>query len=77
MAKSKRTAGPNRFPEPRGTDPAATLATATAAAAAAAALQGAGCRFLGQDFVEGDTICYRDEVWICSLGQWTRTGVAC
>lgn len=77
--KAKRPTGPNRFPEAKAQDAGSApgiVAAATAAAAAVAA-QGAGCRFLGHDFAEGEKICYRDEIWVCAMGQWARTGVAC
>jgi hypothetical protein len=79
LKQGKRLTGPNRFPDPNGGSEAAaqTVAAATAAAAAVVAVQSAGCRFLGHDFAEGETICYRNEVWVCSLGQWARTGVDC
>lgn len=77
--RGNRLIGPNLFPEHRSKDAAAAAKKVEAAMAAAAAvsLQGTSCRFLGHDFAEGETICYRDEVWVCSLGQWARTGVRC
>jgi hypothetical protein len=73
IKRSSKTVGPNRLPE--GDRAKATAAAAAASAALTAAES--GCRFLGQDFAEGDTICYRSKVWICSGGSWARTSVNC
>lgn len=62
---TKRTAvrGPNKYPEPR-------------TEAQLAALQ-SPCRYLGREFYEGDTICYRGDEWRCSAGNWIETGEKC
>jgi hypothetical protein len=54
---------PNLHPEP------VTEAHELAAAAA--------CRFLGQDFPEGSTICYQGGVWVCRAGAWSPTDEHC
>lgn len=66
----RRAAGPNRI---REGDPA----VAAAAFAAAPAATGNACRFLGHDFDEGETICYRGKTWICFGGHWSKTEVSC
>jgi hypothetical protein len=54
---------PNLYPDPL-TDDHALAAAVT-------------CQFLGRVFYEGDTICYQDGVWVCTLGAWAPTGEAC
>lgn len=70
---STKVSGPNRLSE----GDSAKARAAAAAAAAALTAAGSGCRFLGHDFAEGETICYRSKVWICSGGSWAKTAVDC
>lgn len=78
-SQRRRRSGPNRHPD-LPSDPGqakATIAAATAAAASASAGEGSGCRFLGHNFGDGETICYDDKVWICTMGRWVKTDVSC
>jgi hypothetical protein len=68
--RPSRPTGPNRLKD-------GNPSVAAAAFAAAPAATGSVCRFLGHDFQEGETICYRGKTWICFGGQWSKTDVAC
>jgi hypothetical protein len=35
------------------------------------------CRFAGEVFNEGDTICYQAQRWVCRAGNWQGTGQPC
>jgi hypothetical protein len=54
---------PNELPNAVTAEHEAALATA--------------CRFLGKVFYEGDTICYDSSEWVCSGGDWQKTGRSC
>jgi hypothetical protein len=35
------------------------------------------CRFAGEVFHEGDTICFKAQRWVCAAGSWNGTGQGC
>lgn len=35
------------------------------------------CRFMGRKLPEGAKICWEDEIYICSAGDWEPTGQGC